>query len=255
MDVLDTVGSLPQKITDITDSISKSAVSLDKMVDKLDLAVNNIQTNNPVSGALVEGLSTVTGAIDTCSDKIVQASNSLSTAGKSVSSKLQPISSAVQKVQGSIQDLQNCQEVLSTSALLTNAIIDSCTGHFHPRANEQILNKFDNQWDSWAKTVNVVFTTSPASSQTNILEKLARENFGDNVFALGSAVKNESAGIFGGIADFEDSLHAFSGSYRNPLEAAKKIETGVKGIVNATEREANSINNMILAYKLSLIHI
>ena len=138
---------------------------------------------------------------------------------------------------------------MSTSALVVNAVVDSCSGHFHPRVNEQVLTKFDGQWDSWAKTVNGIYQKVSPTGQANILESLAKGGFGDNVFYLGSAIKNESAGIFGGIADFEDALHAFDGSYRNPLEAAKKIETGVKNIVNATERVANSINNMVMTYQ------
>ena len=216
MDVLGTIGSLPKKIGDVTTSISKGAVSLDTMVVRMDSAA--------------------------------QAS------GTSAAKKTQTFCDATQSVKQSLQDLQNCQEVMTTSALVVNAVVDSCSGHFHPRAVEQVLTKFDGQWDSWAKTVNGIYQQVSPTGQANILESLAKSGFGENIFYLGSAIKNEAAGIFGGIADFEDALHVFKGSYRNPLEAAKKIEQGVKGIINATERVANSINNMIKTYQKGIGH-
>ena len=65
MDALGTLGSLPKKITDVTTSISKGADSLDKMVGKMDAAVSKAQPNNPVSKAMVGGLSKTTGALKT----------------------------------------------------------------------------------------------------------------------------------------------------------------------------------------------
>ena len=244
MDALETIGSLPKKIDDVTNSISKGADSLDKMVGKMDNAVNGAQMNIPKSG-----VAKATGALKTGTNALNNAGKTIQTAGNNLSQAFQPLSTAAQNVKQSLQDLQNCQEVVSSSALVVNAVVDSCSGHFHPRANEQVLTKFDGQWDSWAKTVNGIYQQLSLTGQSNILESLAKAGFGDNVFYLGSAIKNESAGIFGGIADFEDALHTFRGSYRNPIEAAKKIEKGVKAIVNATERVANSINNMILTYQ------
>ena len=249
MDALGTIGSLPKKIGDVTTSISKGANSLDTMVGKMDSAIKGFPTYNPVSGAIKGGLSKTTGGLKKGTSAINNAGRNIRTIGAHVSTALQPIGKAAQTVQQSLQDLKNCQEVMTTSALLVNAVVDSCSGHFHPRVNEQVLTKFDGQWDSWAKTVNGIYQKVSPTGQANILESLAKGGFGDNVFYLGSAIKNESAGIFGGIADFEDALHAFEGSYRNPLEAAKKIETGVKNIVNATERVANSINNMVTTYQ------
>lgn len=249
MDVLGTIGSLPKKIGDVTTSISTGAVSLDTMVGKMDAAIKGVPTYNPVSGAIVGGLSKTTGTLKKGTSAISNAGKKIQTVGAGVSTALQPIGVAAQTIKQSLQDLQNCQEIVASSALVVNAVVDSCSGHFHPRINEQVLNKFDGQWDSWAKTINGIYQQLSPTGQANILESLAKGGFGDKVFYLGSAIKNESAGIFGGIADFEDALHAFEGSYRNPIVAAKKIETGVKNIMNATERVANSINNMVKIYQ------
>lgn len=149
----------------------------------------------------------------------------------------------------SITALQNCRQVLYASSLVVDAIMDSVTGHFHPRANEQVLLKFNEEWDLWAGAVEDTYRRLSPTGTTNVLASFARANFGNEVFSLGSAIKKNSAGIFGGIADFEDSIHAFEGSYRNPVLAAKKIERGVKGIIGATERVAKSINGMITTYQ------
>lgn len=206
-------------------------------------------TRNPVSGAIKSGLSGVTGALNRGAAQVNAWASGLNSAGTAVAGTLTPIATASNIINQSITDLQNCQQVLHTSSLVVDAIMDSVTGHFHPRANEQILFKFNEEWDSWAKVVNTTYSRLSPSGTANVLESFARANFGDEVFSLGSAIKKNSAGIFGGIADFEDSIHAFEGSYRNPVLAAKKIERGVKGIIGATERVANSINGMITTYQ------
>lgn len=253
-DILGKVGGLPKQITDVTDSISKGAAKVDTMVSKLDAAVKSAPTHNPVSGAIKNGLSNVTGALKTGAHNLNNVATNIQSAGHKISSSITPLSAAANKIQESLVDLQNCQQVFITSSLLADAVVGSVSGHFHPRTNEKLFSSFDQQWDSWAKEVNKTFQKLSPSGKTNVLEDLARYSFGDNIYALGSAVKNEAAGIFGGIADFEDAIHAFRGSYRNPLIAAKKIETGVKNIVKATERVANSINGMIKRYQTEMGH-
>lgn len=252
-DILGKVGSLPKQITDVTDSISKGAAKVDAIVAKMDAAVKGVPTHNPVSGAVKSGLSNVTGALKSGSqnlnNKVVPV---IQSAGTKISSTISPVSAAANSIQASLADLQNCQQVFMTSSFLVDAVVGSVSGHFHPRVNEKLFSSFDQQWDSWAKTVNDTFQALSPSGQTNVLEDFAKNAFGDNIYALGSSVKNEAAGIFGGIADFEEALHVFRGSYRNPVEVAKKIEKGVKDIVKATERVANSINGMIKRYQTEM---
>lgn len=248
-DILGKVGNLPQQITDVTDSICKGASKVDTMVSKMDAAVNNATTHNSISSAIKDGLSNVTGALKTGTQKANDLASDIRSLGTKASSAITPIATAANKIQASLEDLKNCQQVFATSSLLVNAIVGSVSGHLHSRNNEKLFSAFDSQWDSWAKGINKIYEELSPSGQANILGELAKCTFGDNVYALGSAVKNEAAGIFGGIADFEDAVHAFRGNYRNPIEAAKKIERGVKSIVSATERVANSINGMIEKYQ------
>lgn len=248
-DILGKVGQLPKEITDITQNLAKGAKTVHGMASKMDAAVNNAQTYNPVSGAIKGGLSKATGALERGTAKVETWANGIQTKGTSAATRITPIASAANSIKASAKDLENCQQVLLSASAVVDAMFNTVTGHFHPRANEQAIKQFDEKWDSWAKIVEDTYKKLSLTKQANVLQDLAKAEFGDNIFALGSAIKNNSAGIFGGIADFEDSIHAFGGSYRNPIEAAKKIERGVKGIINATERVANSINGMILTYQ------
>lgn len=233
---LDQVVGLPKKITDITDNISKGASSLAKMTDRIEKAVTKAWPKNPVKSVVLN-------------TKIENLANSIKSHGEELANKITPISNAADKISKSSDCLKECQAVLKSSSILVDAIVDTASGHFHPRNNEQVFNSFDNQWDSWAKNTNDIFNRLSPDSQTNVLESFAKNNFGNEIFYLGSAIKNNSSGIFGGIADFEDALHQFRGGFHDPVEAAKKIEAGVKGIIRATERVADSINNMIKTYQ------
>ena len=191
----------------------------------------------------------MTGALNRGAARVNAWASGLNNAGTAVAGTLTPVASAASNINQSITALQNCRQVLYASSLVVDAIMDSVTGHFHPRANEQVLLKFNEEWDLWAGAVEDTYRRLSPTGTTNVLASFARANFGNEVFSLGSAIKKNSAGIFGGIADFEDSIHAFEGSYRNPVLAAKKIERGVKGIIGATERVAKSINGMITTYQ------
>ena len=95
MDVLETIGSLPKKIGDVTTSISTGAVSLDTMVGKMDAAIKGVPTYNPVSGAIVCGLSKTTGALKKGTSAISNAGKKIQTVGAGVSTALQSIGVAV----------------------------------------------------------------------------------------------------------------------------------------------------------------
>lgn len=247
--IIGKVGALPGDIQRVTGSIATGASTVNSMTARLDAAVRG--GDDKESGKRSHKKWFVRS--DRSFESRCGAGECLGIWFKqrrtAVAGTLTPIATASNIINQSITDLQNCQQVLHTSSLVVDAIMDSVTGHFHPRANEQILFKFNEEWDSWAKVVNTTYSRLSPSGTANVLESFARANFGDEVFSLGSAIKKNSAGIFGGIADFEDSIHAFEGSYRNPVLAAKKIERGVKGIIGATERVANSINGMITTYQ------
>lgn len=248
-DLLAKGSKLPKRITEVTDAISKGASKVHGMTTRMDAAIKKIPNHNPVSGAVVTGLAHLSGALDTGAAGIDKLAGNIKNAGTGIAATISPIANAAESINKSLTDLQNCTEVLDSASKVVDAIIHTATGHFHPQELGSVLGDFDQKWDSWANVVNKTFEILSPTGQKNVLMDLATANFSPSVIALGSAIKNNSAGIFYGIADFESSLHSFRGSYHNPIESAKKIETGVKGIARATETVANSIKNLIQSYQ------
>ncbi len=208
-------------------------------------------------GALPGDIQRVTGSIatgalnrDVTRGNAVNAwASCLNRAGIAVARTITPIATVSNIINQSMTGLLNCHQVLYVSSLLVDAIMDSVTGHFHPRANVQVLLEFNNEWNLWAVAVEDTYRRLSPTGTANVLQSLAKASFGNEVFALGSAIKKNSVGLFGWNAVFEDSIHAFEGIYRNRILAAKKIERGAKGVIGATERGANSINGMITTYQ------
>lgn len=204
------------EIKKLTGQLAANAKSMNQMVEKMDSALSKMKVGpgHPLAASVVVSLQ-----------------------------------AASQNVRQSMIMADDTIAVLDATSVLVDAVVDTCSGHFHPRVNEQAFTAFDARWDAWAKRVNDTFNTLSGRQQDNVLETFAKSQFGPRVFYMGSAIKNEAAGIFGGIADFEAGINCFEGSYRDPVEATRKIKTGVEVIVKATERVANSLNSMISIYK------
>lgn len=142
-DILGKVGQLPKEITDITQNLAKGAKTVHGMASKMDAAVNNAQTYNPVSGAIKGGLSKATGALERGTAKVETWANGIQTKGTSAATRITPIASAANSIKASAKDLENCQQVLLSASAVVDAMFNTVTGHFHPRANEQAIKQFD----------------------------------------------------------------------------------------------------------------
>lgn len=137
----------------------------------------------------------------------------------------------------------------SSSKSLVSSLISDIHGVSDLSSVSKLASDFDRNWDSFAKSVNAVFGNASATNKKNILETFAIDNFGQKVFDTGSVIKNETPNILGAVGTFKQGIAAFSGSYRNPVEAAQRIKTGVDNIVVATEQMAKSLNNVVKLFK------
>jgi len=137
----------------------------------------------------------------------------------------------------------------SSSKSLVSSLVADVHGVKDISSISKLASDFDRNWDSFAKSVNAVFGQASSSGQKNILETFAISNFGQKVFDTGSIIKNETPNILGAIGTFKEGVAAFGGSYRNPVEAAQRIKTGVDNIVVATEQMAKSLNNVVKLFK------
>lgn len=144
----------------------------------------------------------------------------------------------------SVTKLNDCLDVYSATKAVIAGVVNDARNGSSIESLAKLSADFDSNWDKFAKEYNALFNNSTSAQQTNILETFARAHFGDAVFNSGSVIKNETPNILGGIVTFKNGVNAFKGSFRNPTEAAAKIKAGVDNIVVATEKIADSINNI-----------
>lgn len=137
----------------------------------------------------------------------------------------------------------------SSSKSLVSSLISDIHNVSDLSSVSTLASDFDKNWDSFAKSVNAVFGNTSSTNQKNILETFAIDNFGQKVFDTGSVIKNETPNILGALGMFKEGIAAFGGSYRDPVEAAQRIKTGVDNIVVATEQMAKSLNNVVKLFK------
>lgn len=140
--------------------------------------------------------------------------------------------------------LNDCLDTYSAAKLMIAAVVKDATSPHDLNGWTSLFSNFDKNWDKFAKEYDEIFSKANEEQQANVLETFARNNFGDNVFEAGSVIKNESAEILSGISGFKGALGQFKGSFRNPVQAANKIRNGVTGIVQSTEKVADSVNRI-----------
>lgn len=143
--------------------------------------------------------------------------------------------------------LKECLEVYNACKTGIATVVLDAKQEISLESLAKLTTNIDKNWDEFAKEYNDLFNSSTSSQQTNVLETFAKTHFGENVFNIGSVIKNETPNILNGILTLQSGIDSFKVSFRNPREAANKIKQGVDNIVGATERTTKSLNQI---YKL-----
>lgn len=145
-----------------------------------------------------------------------------------------------------VDQLKDGLDVLKAGKDVVSTVVKDVTGEdVSIQSIQQGAIDFDNKWDAFANQVNEKFNNTTSANQANILETLAKSHFGNDIYNLGSALKNELPGVLGGIADYKKAIDSFSSNSKTAEEAAKKITDGVNTIVQATQNIATSLNNAV----------
>lgn len=145
----------------------------------------------------------------------------------------------IDKINDGIDVLKAGQDVVST-------VVKDVTGQdVTIRSIQKGAADFDKKWDEFAKEINEKFNKAQSSGQADILETFAKSHFGDDVYNLGSAIKNELPGVLDGIADYKDAIDSMKSDSKTAEEAAVKIQKGVDTIVEATQKVAGSLNKAV----------
>lgn len=145
----------------------------------------------------------------------------------------------IDKINDGIDVLKAGQDVVST-------VVKDVTGQdVTIRSIQKGAADFDKKWDEFAKEINEKFNKAQSSGQADIMETFAKSHFGDDVYNLGSAIKNELPGVLDGIADYKDAIDSMKSDSKTAEEAAVKIQKGVDTIVEATQKVAGSLNKAV----------
>lgn len=106
---------------------------------------------------------------------------------------------------------------------------------------QNITDRVDEGYDVIVHGANnVLFGTS----NTDYLEKWAKDTFGPVVFDACSVIKNGASDVMAGVDDLMSLRSTFGGSWRNPQQAIKKIQLGVSTIKSAATSVYNVVNDV-----------
>lgn len=149
------------------------------------------------------------------------------------------------KFPAQVVKLNDCLDTYSAAKVMIASVVQDITNFGGLEGWVNLTSNFDKNWDAFAKEFNEIFNKANPDQKVNILETFARNHFGDSIFETGGIIKNEVPQILSGISELKNAVGSFSGSYRNPIEAANKIKNGVNAIVRSTEKVAKSVDNVL----------
>lgn len=159
------------------------------------------------------------------------------------------------QITNSIKRLQNGQAIYDAAGSMVTSLIVNAAGAKSLSSVTSLLNNFGSDWDNFSAKIDALFQVVPSNGQQAVLESLVKNmfgsnsSFGDNVFYAGGCIKRQLPGVLDGISGIKDAYKQFGGSYRNPIEAAKKIRNGVEKMVQSVEKIGKSLNDMVKWYQ------
>lgn len=137
-------------------------------------------------------------------------------------------------------------DVVKAGADVVSTVVSDVTGdNVTIRSIQKGAADFDKKWDAFAKEINDKFNAASPSGKADILENFVKSKFGDDIFNLGSAIKNELPGVLDGLADYKEVVDTFGVEAKTVEEKAKKIQSGADKIIKATEKVAGSLNEAV----------
>ena len=153
------------------------------------------------------------------------------------------------KITDSIKRLQNAQSVYDAAGSMVTALVADASGRHDLSSFATLASNFNQNWDTFSSKIDTLFNIAPANGQQAVLETLAKNMFGENVFYAAGAVKRQTPGFLSGLAGVQDAIKQLGGSYRNPIEAVTKIRNCTEKIVQSVEKIGQSLNNMVKYYQ------
>lgn len=113
-----------------------------------------------------------------------------------------------------------------------------------PQTLSKVAADFDSGWDQSVEKITKVVT---GDASDKFIEGWMRAKVGDNLFDVCGELKRGASTAIEGIGEYKSLKQTFGGSWRNPVEAADKITTGVSQAISATQKVSNVLSNMVKA--------
>ena len=117
------------------------------------------------------------------------------------------------------------QQALDQASVDLDKLSETLSGHVSVKDMSQAASQMDRGYDQTLSDLSSIVT---GDASTEYIEAWARVRFGDQLYEAASAIKKGASTAIDGVADYMGLGDTFGGSWRNPLDAAKKIQTGPK---------------------------
>ena len=148
------------------------------------------------------------------------------------------------KKNGIDKEAEKTNQALETAANDLDKLSETLSGHVSIDDISKAASQFDSGYD---QTISDLSTVLAGDKSTKYIEAWARTQFGDKIYEAASAIKNGASTAIEGVADYMSLKNTFGGSWRNPMTAAKKIQTGLQTIQSAAGKISKVANNVFSA--------
>ena len=148
------------------------------------------------------------------------------------------------KKNGIDKETEKTNQALETAANDLDKLSETLSGHVSIDDISKAASQFDSGYD---QTISDLSTVLAGDKSTKYIEAWARTQFGDEIYEAASAIKNGASTAIEGVADYMSLKNTFGGSWRNPMTAAKKIQTGLQTIQSAAGKISKVANNVFSA--------
>lgn len=119
---------------------------------------------------------------------------------------------------------------------------DLSQGHVSVQEASKAVNDINKTWNDFAKIGDY-------GNKQNKLADFAINNFGKDTFDAFGGIKNGAATGISSVSSFFSAVDSFKGSWRDPEQARKKLESGLNQIATGVTQLGNTINNAVRTFK------
>ena len=118
---------------------------------------------------------------------------------------------------------------------------DLSQGHVSTQEASKAVNDINQTWDNFAKNCE---ERHGINLHDKFIEAFNNEEAGENVFNAFGGIKQGAAAGMSSVASFFNATDSFKGSWRNPEQARRKLETGLRAISDGVKGLGTTLGNV-----------